>query len=166
MRDEARGFTLIELVIGMLVLGIALVLLTSVLFPQSDHAAQTLHRVRSAELAQAVINEIWGKRYDEHSGANGGLPACDGLGGVSCTQVSDYGPDGESRDQFDDIDDYHGLNEQSLMLNSSLSYQSHYPGYSLSVQVSQYQANSKLVTVTVTTPAGEAIRYDVLRSNF
>lgn len=35
MRAEARGFTLIELVIGMLVLGIALVLLTSVLFPQT-----------------------------------------------------------------------------------------------------------------------------------
>ncbi|MCE9787966.1 type IV pilus modification PilV family protein [Shewanella chilikensis] len=166
MRAEARGFTLIELVIGMLVLGIALVLLTSVLFPQSDHAAQTLHRVRSAELAQAVINEIWGKRYDEHSGVNGGLPACNGLGGVTCTRVSDYGPDGESRDQFDDIDDYHGLNEQSLMLNASRNYLEHYPGYRLSVQVSQYQANSKLVTVTVTTPSGEAIRYDVLRSNF
>lgn len=166
MKAKARGFTLIELVIGMLVLGIALVLLTSVLFPQSDHAAQTLHRVRSAELAQAVINEIWGKRYDERSGANGGLPACDGVGGFPCTQETHYGPDGESREQFDDVDDYQGLNEQSLMLNSSQSYQSIYPGYHLSVRVSSYQANSKLVTVTVTTPAGEAIRYDVLRSNF
>jgi len=67
-----QGFTLIELVIGMLVIGIAIVMLTSMLFPQADRAASNLHRVRSAELAHSVMNEIWGKRYDQNTNANGG----------------------------------------------------------------------------------------------
>ncbi|GLP97376.1 MSHA biogenesis protein MshD [Paraferrimonas sedimenticola] len=158
-----------ELVIGILVSAIAIVLLTSVLFPQADKAADSLQRVRSAELAHSIMNEIWGKRYDNASGANGGLPACNSAGAPSCTDEADFGPEaGKSRDDYDDVDDYHGLNASSLMLQSSASYQDVYPNYGLAVSVSYLDATQaqKLVEVTVTTPNGEPISYSAIRSNY
>ncbi|QUN05579.1 type II secretion system protein [Shewanella yunxiaonensis] len=166
MKTEAKsaGFTLIEMVIGMLVLSIAIVLLTSVLFPQSDHAVSTLQRVRASELAGSVMNEIWGKAYDEHSGF-GGTPACDSSTGLSCSTA--FGPDAESRNDYDDVDDYNGLTQDSLMLNSSRTYADLYPGFGLQVSVTSGAATeTKLITVVVTTPAGEAIRFDAVRSNY
>lgn len=160
------GFTLIELVIGMLVIGIAIVMLTSMLFPQADRAASTLHRVRSAELAHSVMNEIWGKRYDQNTNANGGMPACGSPLGSNCS--TSLGPEfGESRNNFNDVDDYNGLNETATMLNSTQTYANAYPNYRLSVTVA-YGAvsNTKLVTINVTTPDNEVITYNMVRSNY
>ena len=177
---KTKGFTLVELVVGMVVLSIALVMLTSMLFPQADRAAETLHRVRSAELAHSVMNEIWGKRYDQNTNPNGGVPACGAeprsdLGlpaGLACTTQGNLGPDiGENRNSYNDVDDYDGLNQTSLMLNGGAgdTYASRYPNYSLAVAVTYLNSsdlNSKLITVTVTTPSGEQIVYNAVRSNY
>lgn len=162
---RTAGFTLVELVVGMLVLAIALVLLSSMLFPQADRAAMTLQRVRSAELAQSVLNEIWGKRYDEHSNINGGVPACGSPSALACS--TQMGPEGEGRNDFDDVDDYHGLNETQFMLNSSQRYIDRYPGFKLAVEVSTSSPLvSKLIAIHVTTPQGEVITYHAVRSNY
>ena len=160
------GFTLIELVIGMLVIAIAIVMLTSMLFPQADRAASTLHRVRSAELAHSVMNEIWGKRYDQNTNANGGTPACGSPLGSNCSTL--LGPEfGESRNNFNDVDDYNGLNETATMLNSTQTYANAYLNYRLSVTVAYGPApNTKLVTINVTTPDNEVITYNLVRSNY
>lgn len=161
----SRGFTLIELIVGMVVFSIAVVLLATVLFPQSDNAAKTLQRVRAAELAQSVMNEIWGKAYDENTPLSG-IPACDSADGLACSTA--LGPDGnESRNDFDDVDDYNGMTETALRLNSNRSYADDYPGYQLLVTVSYGDnANTKLIHVVVTTPQNEPIAFDALRSNF
>lgn len=170
--NKIKGFTLIELVVGILVLGIALVMMTSMLFPQADRAAFTLHRVRSAELAHSLLNEIWGKRYDENTNANGGVPACGSPSGNLCSAT--LGPDGvasnqETRNDFDDVDDYSGLTITSDMLNSSQTYGESYSGYQLSVTVTYPDApsrNTKLIRVDVSTPSGEVITYHAQRSNY
>ncbi|WP_394203798.1 prepilin-type N-terminal cleavage/methylation domain-containing protein [Shewanella waksmanii] len=173
-----RGFTLIELVVGIAVISIAMVLLTTMLFPQADRASETLHRVRSAELAHSILNEIWAKRYDGNTNPNGGIPACDAIArpdiglpaGLPCTDEVDFGDDGGNlaRNDFNDVDDYHGMNQDSLMLNSNNSYASQYPGYALLVSVSypNPNKNSKLITIDVTTPNGELLRFDAVRSNY
>ncbi|GIU43651.1 MSHA biogenesis protein MshD [Shewanella algidipiscicola] len=175
-QHRMQGFTLIELVVGMLVLGIALVMLSTMLFPQADRAAETLHRVRSAELAHSLLNEIWGKRYDQNTNPNGGVPACGAaarsdLGlpaGDACTDEVDFGAAGLARNAYRDVDDYHGLTQSSQMLNSSRTYAEEYLNYQLSVSVTYPYSdkNSKLVTINVTTPNGEVITYNALRSNY
>jgi MSHA pilin protein MshD len=167
LSQSTRGFTLIELVIGMMVIGIAIVMLTSMLFPQADRAASTLQRVRSAELAHSVMNEIWGKRYDQNTNPNGGVPACNAPTGIACTAA--LGLDGESRDMFKDVDDYNGLDEDDNMLDSSQTYVQAYPRYQLQVTVSYLDSATKaqkLITVDVTTPANEVITYQAVRSNY
>ncbi|QVK22035.1 type II secretion system protein [Shewanella dokdonensis] len=162
MKAERQGFTLIELVIGMLVLSIAMVLLTSVLFPQSDRAAATLQRVRASELAGSVLNEIWGKTYDKNTGF-GGVPACGSRADNPCSISHTV----KNRDNYNIVDDYDGLNENSEMLNSGQTYHDTYPGYGLVVNISSDDPKiSKLITITVTTPAGEAIQFNALRSNY
>ncbi len=163
VKSRSQGFTLIEMVVGMMVLAVALVMLGTMLFPQADRAADTLYRVRSAELGHSVMNEIWGKRYDDNADANGGTP-CGTNGLPACTTVP--GPEaGESRDDWDDIDDYNGMNQNSLMLDSSQTYADIYPGYGLAVTVGSGNA-TRLITVTVTTPNGEAITFNGVRSNY
>ena len=176
LSQPTRGFTLIELVIGMMVIGIAIVMLTSMLFPQADRAASTLQRVRSAELAHSVMNEIWGKRYDQNTNPNGGIPACNSSEGSDCSYAlatdgaPSLGPDdGENRDTFNDVDDYKDLNETAKMLDSSQTYAQVYPRYQLNVLVEYLDAatqGQKLITVAVTTPANEVITYQAVRSNY
>jgi MSHA pilin protein MshD len=179
---QSKGFTLIELVVGMVVISIALVMLSSMLFPQAERAADNLHRVRSAELAHSILNEIWGKRYDQNTNSNGGVPACGAVAkpllglpvGKDCTAAADLGPDTvsgvtESRNNYNDVDDYRGLNINSNMLNSSDTYASRYINYALEVKVEYNDLpnlSSKLVTVNVTTPSGEVITYNAIRSNY
>ncbi|WP_417760915.1 type IV pilus modification PilV family protein [Shewanella sp.] len=182
-----RGFTLIELIVGMLVFSIAIVLLTSVLFPQSDRAAQTLQRVRAAELAQSVLNEIWGKAYDDEtpiggvpaacnpndidslcSNPNGGSPIVCKQNGNNSPCRSHIGPEeGEGRNDFDDVDDYDGMTETASQLNSNRTYEDDYSGYLLQVNVSHGAVdNTKLIHIVVTTPQGEPIAFDAVRSNY
>jgi MSHA pilin protein MshD len=169
-KHAMKGFTLMELVVGMLVMGIAITMMTSMLFPQADRAAKTLHRVRSAELAHGILNEIWGKRYDQFTNANGGVPACNSPLGIACSTI--MGPETiagikEVRNDFNDVDDYNGLLHTDLMLNSTQSYAAFYPNYQLRVTVALgTAANTKLITVNVTTPDGETITYQALRSNY
>ncbi|WP_410010846.1 prepilin-type N-terminal cleavage/methylation domain-containing protein [Shewanella sp. NFH-SH190041] len=162
-----QGFTLIELVIGMLVLGIALVMLATMLYPQADRAADSLYRVRSAELGQSVMNEIWGKRFDENTDANGGAP-CGPAPLPSCSL--NLGSDtGETRNDWDDVDDFNGMTQTSKILDSDRTYADLYPGYQLNVTVAAGPDGkdiSKLITISVTTPLGEDIVFNALRSNF
>jgi MSHA pilin protein MshD len=159
------GFTLMELVVGMLVMGIAITMMTSMLFPQADRAAQTLHRVRSAELAHGILNEIWGKRFDQNTNANGGVPACGSPLGLACSTT--MGREGENRNDFNDVDDYNGLTHTDLMLNSAQTYAAFYPNYQLNVTVTLGTVvNTKLITIDVTMPAGEVITYQAVRSNY
>ena len=177
-KTSHKGFTLVELVVGMVVISIAFVMLSTMLFPQAERAADTLHRVRSAELAHSILNEIWGKRYDQNTNANGGVPACGAVAkpllglpaGVACTAEDDLGPDAtEGRNDFNDVDDYLGLSITSNMLNSSETYASRYINYALEVRVEYNNLpslDSKLVTINVTTPSGEVITYNAIRRNY
>jgi len=170
MRVERRqlGFSLIELVVGMLVISIAIVMLTSMFFPQADRSVESLYRMRSAELAHSVMNEIWGKRYDQQTNPNGGVPACNSPLGLPCSAA--LGPDaGEGRDDYNDIDDYHGLTINSFMFNSSQTYAAVYKNFNLDVSVSYVDVTTqaaKLITVSVTTPSNEVITYQSVRSNY
>ncbi|UJF21981.1 type II secretion system protein [Shewanella sp. OMA3-2] len=163
----SKGFSLIELVVGMLVISIAIVMMTSMFFPQADRSVESLQRMRSAELAHSVMNEIWGKRYDQNTNPNGGVPACNSPLGLTCSVT--LGPDGEARDSFNDVDDYQGLSITSLMFNSSQTYASVYRNFGLSVEVKYVNPTTqaaKLISVNVTTPGGEEIKYQAVRSNY
>ena len=108
-----RGFTLIELVIGIVLLAVALGGMMGLLVSQTSQATDPVQQVRAAQLAQRLLNEILSRSFDAHSDHNGSRWRCgetvDGIPYDACTLPSAYGPEsGESSSYlFDDVDDYH-----------------------------------------------------------
>lgn len=171
-----NGFTLIETIIGMVVLAVSLSVLTAFIYPIAEQSAAQLHQIKAAELAQSMLNEIQNKAFDQHSDMAGGRVRCGDDNGVTCSTV--MGPEtGEVRATFNDVDDYNGLaytngeirNSQGQRLNG-------YTGYSLNIKVcndSVYNgtcngnnATAKLIVITVITPTDFSVVFSTYRVNF
>lgn len=102
----SKGFTLIELVIGIVVFAVAMVSFVSFLIPQMQRSADPHYQARAAALGQSFMNEIISKSYDHNSDHYGGALRCD-TEGVFCTDT--FGPDGsEAVGNYNDVDDYIG----------------------------------------------------------
>jgi len=189
--NKPRGFTLIELVVGIVVFAIALTLFTSLIVPQAIRSVDPIFQVRAAELGQSLINEIAGRSFDEMSGRTGGTNICSQGTNPACTSSAALGPEEgtNNRPNFDDVDDYHGFTmpydsdgdgdsefTNALGNQITLNGVNLYAGFSVNVSVF-YDANfdgindaiignAKLITVTVTTPNAEDIIFSSYRNNY
>jgi MSHA pilin protein MshD len=175
-----KGFTLIETIVGIVVLAISFSVLTTLIYPISQQSADQLHQVKAAELAQSVLNEIQNKAFDNNSDMAGGRVRC-GEGADDCSTA--MGVEGtETRATFNDVDDYNDLlyaageieNSQGVLLEL-------YIGYSMNVNVCNDPSYSgsctndisktaistaKLITVTITTPTKFSLSFSTYRANF
>lgn len=188
-----KGFTLIELVIGMVVFSIVMLVITSLIAPQSKRSIDPIWQARAAELGQSFISEIQAKSFDENSSRSGGSLRCNE--GTPCTSSSALGPDvGETRIDFNDVDDFAGLSATGSAIQSAVGATmtadgvNLYQGFSVDISVvyddnedghndddsdgdgvndtGTYVGNVKLITVTVTTPGGDAIPFTLYKWNF
>lgn len=188
--NKAKGFTLIELVIGMVVFSIALVLFTSLIVPQAIRSVDPIFQVRATELGQSLINEIVSKSFDEASDRVGGSVLCSSTVAPLCTTSNNLGAEegAVNRENFDDVDDYNNLSESDENIKNTLNESvtldgvNLYQGFSAAVVViyddnmdgiddaidggGGYIGKTKLVTVTITTPNGEEIIFSTFRSNY
>lgn len=105
------GFSLVEMIATIVILAVALTGLTLALSNGLGRSAQSGVEVRAVALAQAYLDEVLSKRYDEKTRSSG-VPPCRASAPASrqCTAEISFGPDGgETRSGFDDVDDYDGL---------------------------------------------------------
>jgi MSHA pilin protein MshD len=174
MRPNPRGFTLIEMVVLIVVLGLGLTGVTLVVNQTVQQAPQALVQTRAMELAQAYLDEILQKRFDEQSG-QGGIPRCDSTDNMQSPCSSTLGPEsGESRGTYNDVDDYNGLNEQPPVDATGTPLSQSYNSYRVQVSVSYAGTElglsssraAKRITVNVTTPLGNVIPVSAYRVNF
>lgn len=184
----AKGFTLMELVIGIVVFAIALSLFVSLIVPLASRSVDPILQVKAAELGQSLMSEITAKSFDQHSNRSGGMLRCNELS-VPCSASHALGEDGaETRDSYNDVDDYDGLDQSgSAILDATgnsiaLSSDVFYHGFRAQVIVfyddnmdgiddalaggSAYIGNTKLIQLTITTPNGEAIVFSAIRTNY
>jgi MSHA pilin protein MshD len=177
------GVTLVEMVVVIVILGIALTTITQMLAQNTVSGAYTYDETKAIELAQSYSSEIKAKRFDENSPV-GGVPPCDGVsGGNGCTANSNaaLGSDtGESaRTAFDDVDDYDDLDEGSgsgnALLDAEGNIRTGYENFRVQVQVtysgdvaprSGSVSDSKKVVLTITQPNGEALDFTFHRANY
>lgn len=118
-----KGFTLIEMIVGIVIFAVVLGLMTTLIFPQAGRSVDPIMQVRATELADTFLREVSAKRFDEFGEGSircnddrnddGDLADIE-LGESSCTALTGFGPDfGESREalasNYDDVDDYNGL---------------------------------------------------------
>ena len=113
MIKKVRGFTLIEIIIGIVVLSIALTGGLSLLISQVDAYRDPLIKEKSVQIAKRVVHEIQIRAYDEKSDISGGIFRCsETVGGISlgdCSAEAKYGTDDPGElmlDTLDDVDDF------------------------------------------------------------
>jgi MSHA pilin protein MshD len=178
---NSRGFTLIELIVGIVVLSISLSIVSTLIAPAEQKSADQILQVKAAELGQSFLNDITSRAFDENSDMVGGLVRCGDVGSDPCTDTDKLGPEdgndgrdnkGEiTRDLFNDVDDFDnyslqfnakGEGLQASYTNFKIDVQVKYDGVSLGLA----NVNAKRITVTITTPLGTAIEFATHKANF
>jgi len=173
-KREISGFTLIEVIVGIVVLSISFSILTTLIYPLANQSAEQVHQIRAAELGQSMINEILGRAFDENSDMAGGYTRC-GESGVSCSAIGS--DSGETRASYDDVDDYNAINFGDTIQNSlGEDISAQYVGFSMNVAVindANYDASgsgdnstAKLITITVRTPQNFDFVFSAYKVNF
>jgi len=176
IQSAQQGFTLVEIIIGIVVFALSLSVITSLILPTANQSASQLQQIRASELGQSMMNEILSRAYDENSDKAGGLLRCDEFGAPACIGI---GRDESNREDFDDVDDYNGLEEGAIYSTPILNAKgenisNQYSGFSVHVSVnfdSNYDGSgtgngAKLITITVTAPTGDEIVFSSYKANF
>lgn len=173
---NSRGFTLIELIVGVVVLSISFSLLITLILPLSEKSAEQLHQVRAAELGQSMMNEILARAFDENSDMAGGLVRC-GENGTVCTSVGSLGAEISETESalYDDVDDYINFDFSTEKNALGESFIDLYPGFNVAITVSysHFSPNdsnvielAKRITITVTTPQSFDFVFSFYRANY
>ncbi|MEL3925153.1 prepilin-type N-terminal cleavage/methylation domain-containing protein [Aeromonas enteropelogenes] len=143
MRSPERGFTLIELIVGIVLLAVALTGILGLLINQAPRAVDPVQQVRSAQLAQRLAGEILQKSFDEQSDHNGGRYRCgETVTGVTIPACStSYGPDGEPAPYaYNDVDDFdtagNWVDANRFTQTSAGVSGDEYPNYQVKIAVS------------------------------
>lgn len=177
---QQQGFTLVELIMGIVVLAIALSLLSSLIFPRASQSLEPLQQMRGAELAQSLMNEINAHAFDEHSDHNGGLWRCgESIANQSipaCTHPSNYGPDdGETRANYNDVDDFHTQGQFIIPSRSDgSSLAKLYPNFTVQISISSDDSLTSLnghhiakrIDLNIALPSGQILPFSSYRWNY
>lgn len=182
-----RGFTLIEIVIGMVVLAISLVIITGIFLPQAKDTVTPMYQIKATALGKRIMDQVLIRYYDEASTTSGGFVRCGEsvLGAIPFPCSTTLGPDtGEvstAPDAFNDVDDYdiycndRASYDPSAALNA---FTSDYPGYGLRICVSlaadKFDPSlgtgvidvAKRVQVTIFMPNDESIELTAFKGNY
>ncbi|WP_417436145.1 type IV pilus modification PilV family protein [Idiomarina abyssalis] len=166
-----NGFTLIELIAGIVVIAIVTLVVTAGLGQLFRQSVDPWQQVRATEIGQGLMNEIMARRFDENSNVGNQYVRCS-EGSGNCTTPAPCPTDGSTpnaeeaqRKQFDDVDDYNGLRLTGAELSGSSS--NHYNGFGAWVCVSEKAANElKRITVAITIPQDETLEFSAIKGNW
>ncbi|MEH0688594.1 type II secretion system protein [Vibrio cholerae] len=185
-----HGFTLIESVIVIVVMGLAMVTIVSFLSPQIARSGDPHYDTRAAALGQSVMTQILARGFDHHSDNQGGLVRCSSsvnVGSKVCSglvgsETPNLGLDiGETDDEpglYDDVDDFIGCwvpngpggENQCRNLNDLINDDSgSYKNFRLDVAVDYAQPNDaslKKLELTISASNHQPITLIGFRGNY
>ncbi|EOV5436049.1 TPA: type II secretion system protein [Vibrio parahaemolyticus] len=105
-KKTLRGMTLIEMIIAIVLMGIAMVMFSTALIPQIKDASTSHYQSRAIALGHSMMSQILARNFDHYYDDNGGMLRCGESGADACSLL---GRDGEaSPSAFNDVDDYIG----------------------------------------------------------
>jgi len=94
MRKRKNGFSLVEVIVLLVVISIAAAPMTALLYQTLSDRADATMQIMATSLAKGVMEEILSKAFEDPDGSPGS-----------------FGTEEGSRINYDDVDDYDGLNE-------------------------------------------------------
>lgn len=175
MRGMARqrGFSLIETILVIVLLGVAVAGIAAMFLNNVAKSHEPYLRQRALAVATAFMDEILRKRWDDNTPLGGG---CVNTGTALCSTgpaPAGMGTEEAQRADWDDIDDYNAIGNQSPPQDSSGAAMPGYEGFVVSVSVTQPgdwngipAADVKRIEVQVTSNNGETIALSAYRVNF
>ena len=163
-RKCENGFTLLELVIGIVVFTISLTVVLSLIVPQAEQTAEPFRQVKAAKLGQSLMNDILSPSYDENSDRSPPFVTCNAKGNCSTT----LGPEEANEDDYDDVDDYNGYTVNDVGGNYS-SF-----GFTVTVDYDSDLNDStptdgltfKRIDIAVTAPDGQVYNFSAYRGSY
>lgn len=190
MNNKQRGFTLIEIVVGIVVLAVAMTIVTGVFLPQANKMTGPMYQIKATALGKSIMNQVLIRYYDENNLVLGSFSPC-----LNCTSAANLGTDGsENRNNpsgFNDVDDYNvycdvnddssantdydpQLARQQLTNNVDNSYNGYGIRICVSLAADKFVPNSpantndvaKRVSLTVFMPNNEEISFASFKGNY
>jgi len=151
------GFSLVELILAIVVIGISVAAVMSVFVVTTQHSADPMARQQAQLIAESYLDEILIKKFYDPDTNN----VCPGAA--------------EARTAFDNVCDYHGLNQvPTNQFGTAIAGLSAY-NVQVSVTTSGVSLNGVdntsvirilLVTVTVTGPNNTSVTLNAYRTNY
>lgn len=189
MSTRARGVTLIELVVFIVIVGIALAAVFAAFNTITAASADPQVRKQILAIAESLMEEVQLRpfTYCDPDDANAAVATGPGIGGAGCAATSEdtaMGPETvpgtETRYSatfpFDNVSDYHGFSMSLGIQDISNTSIAGLGAYSASVTVSQAGlgagantiagADALRISVTVSGPGGVAITLDGYRTRY
>lgn len=186
LANKSSGFTLVEVIFGIVLMAIVLTIVTGLLAPQAKQSAEPVIQVKANELGQAMMNEILSRSFDENSERSTPYRRCGEVGYDSCTPRANLGPENHEidsggvpiRQSFNDVDDYIGFYPTANLRNSlGQDISGEYPGFSIEVMVeydddidgspdTATSANLKLIVIEVMAPNNEVFGFSAYKGNY
>ncbi len=173
--DSQRGFTLVEIIVSIVAIGILMALVINVFAPQVVRGTDPLFSMRAAELGQSYLEEILGKRFDENSPLGNGLRCNSGSPQPSCSAALgiDTGETAGVTNTFDDVDDYNSV-VNLAPTDQSGSVRSGYEDFRVSISVAYAgsevglanNTDAKRIDVTIIDPRGNQTVFSAYKTNF
>jgi len=173
VRGKVAGFTLIETVIVVVLLGVIMAGMTVLFVKNVSESHQPYLRQRTLAVAAAFMDEILRKRWDDNTPLGGG---CVNTGSGTCPAgpaAAGIGTEEGARSNYDDIDDYDTISNQNPPQDSAGNNMTGYDGFTVSVTVDQpgvwngvAAQDVKRIRVQVTSTVGETMTLTAYRVNF
>lgn len=176
MTDE-RGFSLIELLVFIVVVGIAVTGVVSVYSLNARSSADPMVRKQAAAIAESLLEEVLAKPYsycdpDDANAETASSPA----GCATMAETAMVAEAGETRysslTPFDNVNDYHGFSMAGIADLTGAPVAG-LGGYSAAVQVQPAGAfngipagETLLVTVTVSGPGNHSVSLSGYRTRY
>lgn len=161
-----KGATLVELVITIVIIGVAIAGVVGAFALISGRNADPLNQTRAVALAQLYMDEILSRRYNE------GTP----IGGVPRTMGCPIGTDlGETdRSDYDDVDDYNAIVGAAPENADGVPLIADYSNFRITISVEcagdeiglPDNDDAKRIDLTVTDPSGQNYDFSVYRANY
>jgi len=156
-----RGFTLIETVMFIVIVGIAVSAMVTVFSTNVIHSHEPMLRQKAVSLANFYMDEILRKKWNEATPTGGG---CVNTGSGKCPTgpaAIAISPDGDTRANYDDVDDYNSITAESPPRDQTDTALANFNGYTVDVAVTTGTAFNPLGSGARDVDASDTLRIQV-----